>query len=207
MTPIFIIQPEHSGIYKAFVDMVIPVCAAFVGAIAGGVFVLIGGWLAGRQSHSNNLEHARIQKNHHINGVLLAIHSELVVLKKYYMANSGAMLEALKEGENYNTYFSLNQKYFIVYPNNTDIVGQIEDEGLVKSIVITYNAGNFLIESYGINNWYLDLEKDARGFAVGPLQNNRARHTLTLKHLHNTLLLETAALLEKIDAYRANHPV
>ncbi len=51
------------------------------------------------------------------------------------------------------TYFSLTERYFIVYPNNTELVGQIGDEELSKAIVVTYNRGNFLIELFRINNW------------------------------------------------------
>jgi hypothetical protein len=72
----------------------------------------------------------------------------LEILGQIYGQESGGLLENLKEGQPFDVYFSLKQQYFIVYPNNTDVVGQIEDSDLVKAIVVTYNTANFLIESY-----------------------------------------------------------
>lgn len=195
--------------YKTFIDIGIPLGAAFFGAIIGGVFALI----AGVQAHRNNLKFDRIQKQQHINGVLLAISNELNILGEFYSTQSGASLDSLKEGENYTTYFSLRQQYFIVYPNNTDVVGQIQDPSLVKAIVYTYNVGNFLIESFLINNWYIDKWKDSQRAdgtvtwdVAARLDRNHLKHTVILKEVHKRLRTETALLLQMINTYLITHP-
>jgi len=77
-------------------------------------------------------------------------------------------LEKLEEGKPHTVYFSMIEtgKYFIVYPHNTEIVGQIDDPELCKAIIITYNKANFLIESFRINNWSLDKLSEFGGVKV-----------------------------------------
>lgn len=60
----------------------------------------------------------------------------------------------MKDGEFYDGHFSMmTEKYFIVYPNNIEIVGQIGDSVLVNSIVATYTKANLLVEGFRMNNW------------------------------------------------------
>ena len=188
-----------------FKDVIIPLIAAFVGAIIGGRYAL----RAGREAHENNIELEKLQRRIRIDGVLIAISSELKVLREKYMRQAGGVLDDQKDGETFDLYYSLRQEYFIVYPKNTDVVGQIDDEELVNSIVRTYNTANFLLEMFWINNWYhsekLPFEKNKQRLEL--LKTVRIAHAKILKGSHNDLLRETQTLLERIDIYRAKHPI
>jgi hypothetical protein len=182
--------------------------AAIIGGLIGGGFAIWAGILAGNQTHKNNLKLDEFQKRKKIDGILQAIRYELEILGQIYKQEAGGHLETLKDGQTFDVYFSLKQQYFIVYPNNTDVVGQIEDSDLVKAVVVTYNTANFLIESYLINNWYLDRQKESQGMlAQGILTANRIKQAAILKTVHAKLISETDNLLSKIDDYRQRHPI
>lgn len=181
--------------------------SAIIGGLIAGGFAIWAGILAGNQAHRNNLKLDEIQKRKKIDGVLQAIRCELEISGQIYKQQAGGLLENLKDGQTFDVYFSLKQQYFIVYPNNTDVVGQIEDGDLVKAIVVTYNTANFLIESYLINNWYLDRQRELQGLTTSVLSANRIKQAVILKAVHAHLISETNNLLAKIDNYRFRHPI
>lgn len=159
------------------------------------------------------LEMMRNEATERINGILRAIRYELETVSLFYMETSGRLLGKVKDGEPYMTYFLLNQDYFIVYPNNTDVVGRITDKDLCKAIVTTYNVANFLLECFHINNAYLDrLREFARLQAQHPLDhyidtNLKAIHqqlveaARQLKRVEAELKRQTDSLMVKIDDY------
>lgn len=192
--------------------------AAIIGGLIGGGFAILAGW----QTHRNNLKLDEVQKQKKIDGILQAIRYELEILGQVYQEQAGGLLEKHKAGEPFNVHFSLTEKYFIVYPNNTDVVGQIEDTNLVKSIIVTYNKANFLIEMFRINNLYLAQQKEMEKLFysttdtnllkkwVPPSQNLKAmqiQHTALLSKAHEDLVSETKNLLANIDDYRERHPI
>lgn len=189
--------------------------------LIGGLATVAGGWLATIWTHKRNLDLHMFQQQKQIHGILRAIRNELEVLGDIYRMKAGAGLAATKDGEPYQVYFSLTEKYFIVYPNNTEIVGQIDDPELCKAIVVTYNKANFLLEAFRINNRYLDKLSElnkiqaVQQMAVTPyVQNNLvatrerlAAHAGQLKLGDADFKRETESLLAKIDNYLSNHTV
>ena len=197
-----------------------PVVPSIIGGLIGGGFAFWGGWRA----YKYNLKHSEIQKQKKIDGVLQSIRYELEILGQVYKAQAGGLLEKQKDkaGEPFSVHFSLTEKYFIVYPNNTDVVGQIDDPDLVKSIIVTYNKANFLIEMFRINNLYLGQQTEIEKMGLMtvdtlmlrqmniPLQNLRNRlveHKQLLIQSHMDLVTETDNLLAKISDYRKRHPI
>jgi len=187
--------------------------SAIIGGLIGGGFAI---W-AGHQAHRNSLKLDQVQGQEKIDGILQAIRCELVILGEVYGQQAGGMLEELREGEPFNVSFSLTEKYFIVYPNNTDVVGQIEDPDLVKAIVVTYNKANFLIEMFRINNLYIEQRRElldthnqtllegsqlAIRTNIATLEKRRIEHAALLKKVHKDLDTETTRLLKQIDDYR-----
>jgi hypothetical protein len=181
--------------------------SAIIGGLIAGIFAIWAGILAGNQAHSNNLKLDKIQLRKKIDGILQAIRYELEIQGQIYKQGAGGQLENLKDGQPFDVYFSLKQQYFIVYPNNTDLVGQIDESDLVKAIVVTYNTANFLIESYLINNWYLDRQRELQGLTTQSLTANRIKQAAILKAVHANLIRETNDLLVKIDDYRIHHTI
>jgi hypothetical protein len=141
----------------------------FGGAVVGGLSAIAAAY----QSHRHNLALESVQNEKRIDGILEAIRCELIVIQDFYDADIGQDLKNVKDGESYDGHFSMmTEKYFIVYPNNTEIVGQIGDPVLVKSIVTTYTKANLLIEGFRMNNWYLERTaelQDKRDTAYGEL--------------------------------------
>ncbi len=190
--------------------------SAVIGALTGGLFAI---W-AGQQAHKNSLRLDRVQGQKKINGILEAIHCEISILAEVYAQSAGQVLEQLKDGEPFDLHFSLTEKYFIVYPSNTEVVGQIDDPDLVKSIVVTYNKANVLIESFRMNNWYKEriqhiwettpLQPAHRDEEMHPtelsiLKKRMIEHVGLLKRAHQDLGQETVRLLKRIDGYRQRH--
>ena len=179
--------------------------SAIIGGLIGGGFAI----LAGRQAHRNSLKLDQVQGQKKICGILQAIRCELVSVGEVYQQQSGGLLDKLKEGEPFNVRFCLTEKYFIVYPNNTDAVGQIEDADLVKSIVETYIKANLLIETFRMNNLSLDQIRQfqekgpslTNNASVAALERQRIEIAGLLKKLHKDLDRETSSLLKKIDEY------
>ena len=188
--------------------------AALIGSIIGGGFVLLGV----SREHKNNLKLHEFQRRKRIDGVLRAIRYELEILGQIYQQKAGSLVEKLEDGKPYMVYFSLTEKYFIVYPNNTEIVGQIDDSELCKAIVVTYNKANFLLESFRINNWYLDRLSDFQKLRaenvmdnyvttnINSLQQKLIEWAPQLKQAHNDLGRETENLFAEIDNFRLRNP-
>jgi hypothetical protein len=190
--------------YDYLKDILIPTCSALLGGCIAGFFALF----AVRMTHKYDLKLAKAEGTKQVDGVLLAIQAELQILESEYAARSGRILEGLPDGRTFDVFFSLTQQYFIVYPNNSAIVGQIDDDALVTSIVTTYNLGNFLIEQFRINNWYLQLQVDNHRMAnTDTFQPNRVQHAKMLKQAHKDLHRATEELLQMIKKYRTTHLV
>ena len=187
--------------------------AAIIGGLVGS---LLGGGLASLvawQAHKHDLKLEQIQNRKRIDGILLAIRYEIETLREFYEQDIGAMLKELPEGVAFDSHFRMmTEKYFIVYPNNTEIVGQIADSDLVKSIVVTYNKANFLIEGLHMNNWYLDSKKELEKSVsilkqeLASLQRQRIDHAKLLKTSQDDLVAEAKNLVAKIDGYRHRYP-
>ncbi|HWQ90821.1 MAG TPA: hypothetical protein VN673_04060 [Clostridia bacterium] len=173
--------------------------SAFIGAVIGSV-----------ASYILSLRSDKKQKQKQINAVLRAIRYELEILSGYYDRTSGGLLAKVKEGEPHLTYFVLGEEYFIVYPNNTEIVGQIDDAELCKAIVGTYNKANFLREGFRINNLILDQGKNAEGDGRENLPSvifeKLVQSASILKTIDADLKQETKNLYAKMDSYLRNHP-
>jgi hypothetical protein len=188
--------------------------SAIISAASGLAGVFIGGFFTLKgveKQHKHSLVVQRQEHERKIDGILQAIQYELEILGEMYAKEAGRLLNALKEREPFMVYFSLTEKYFIVYPNNTGLVAQIKDADLCRSIVVTYNKVNFLVELFRINNWYLDQRKECARLAVEDAKYVSFGNNLLAKQIQHSTLLQAAdsalrdeavALLGKIKAYR-----
>jgi hypothetical protein len=186
--------------------------SGFVGAVIGGGASL----LATAMSNRHQLELQRRQHRRRIHGILHAISNELEVLGQFYDEEAGKSLDSLKSGEPYQVRFCLTEKYFIVYPNNTGLVAQLDDRDLCKAIIVVYNKANFLIETFRINNHYLEqraecerLSRDEAGSKYIDRGNKilslQIAHAARLKAISADLRSDTRILLAKITAYLERH--
>lgn len=155
----------------------IPLLAALV----GGLMATFAQFCATRWNYAHNAKLAQQQKQNRINGLLVAIRNEFEVAGKIFQRKAGQFLEKVPAGQPYMMYASLTAQYFIVYPNNTDMVGQLNDETLCKAIIETYAAADYMTEGLRINNWYLDQYKEYNQLRAENLPSDYAT-----KHFEST---------------------
>jgi len=186
------------------------VISAFASAITGGV---IGGGfavIAANLAHKNNLHLQKEAQQKMIDGILRGIRDELQILGQIYDQNTGGELEKAAEGEPFWTYFLLSDRYLVVYPNNVNVVGHIDDPDLSKAIVVTYNTATALIAAFRINNSYIDCARNLSATTPDPvfqseLLQTMGRHTQKLKAIDSSFRNDAAALLANIESYRQVH--
>jgi hypothetical protein len=194
-----------------------PLVPSIVGGLIAGTSAILATWF----TYKHNARLAQKQHQKRINGLLLAIRYEFEVATDLYYRKAGSLLEKLEDGKPYLHYFSLSEKYFIVYPSNTEIIGQIDDKDLCRAIIETYNTANYVLEGLKVNNWYLDRRSEfkrllgqhpsASGAYVSTNISSLERHLVEyapgLKKGNLVLKGQKEDLFAKIDSYLACHKV
>jgi len=135
-----------------------PLVPSALGGLITGFFAVVATWV----TYRNNRKLNQAQHQRKINGLLGAIRNEVEIGYMVYRQKAGEQIEALPEGKPCMKRFELTQEYFIVYPNNTEIVGQTDDPELCKAIIDAYNMMNYTKDTLGVNNWYLDTLLDSK---------------------------------------------
>lgn len=188
--------------------------AGVIGAIVGGGFAIAAAW----QSHRHNVSLERLQSEQTIDGILHAIRIEWSVMLNEYVW-LGDKLDAVKDGDGFTHFFKITRDYFIVYPNNTSIVGQIGDPELCLRIVTAYTKANTFLDAIEVNNQNEERLQELKLLKVSdpPPElfekqfrahlNRMAEFVPHLKQSHQELKDEAGKLAKAIDTYRQRHPV
>ena len=185
----------------------------FLGIIIGALATVLGGLFATHWAYKRNVDLHQMQQQSKINGLLRAIRCELEILAELYQKTGGGSLGALKPGEPFLSTMTISERYFMVYPNNTNIVGQIDDSELVKQIVMTYNLAIALQDAFKVNNQYYKelLEAQKHGCSWAEEQQFKAKMVewaeLFLKQADADLRTHATRLRGMIDAYLAADPI
>jgi hypothetical protein len=195
--------------FNVLKDFLVPLLAAII----GGGLALLGARLSDKQNQKRD----KISRQEKINGVLLAVKFELEILEEIYMRNIGSDVEGIAVKGVLDRPLSLKNKYFIVYPENTHIVGQIMNQELVKSVIVTYNTANALIDAIWVNNSLIEDEKEAvnkmneeKTASEGSFRSRYPREVFTFKKisqaklvesLHYNLRAEKQKVVKLIDEY------
>jgi hypothetical protein len=190
-----------------------PALLGLFGIIVGALATVLGGLIATHWAHKRNVDLHRLQQQSKIDGLLRAIRCELEILAELYQKTGGGSLGALKPGEPFLSTMTISERYFMVYPTNTDIVGQIDDWELVKQIVMTYNLAIALQDAFKVNNQYYTelLEAQKHGCSWAEEQQLKVRMVewaeLFLKQADADLHTHATRLRGMIDAYLAADPI
>jgi len=153
-----------------------------------------------------------------INGVLHAMLHEQQSLSELHHQTVGRLLDAVEDGKPLDIRIYRPENKSIVYPENTAIVGQIDDPELRKAIVVTYNKCTMFMGLLSINNWYLEQRAEYLQLAqekrseyaskkVASLEQNLIKHAPILKKTHHDWRLETQNLFSQINRYLQAHPI
>jgi hypothetical protein len=181
----------------------------FGGAVVGGLFA-VG---AAYQSHRYNLTLERQRTQETIDGILQAIRIEWqVMLKEYEWL--GERLAEVKQGETFTYFFKITRDYFIVYPNNTSIVGQINDAELCRQIVVAYTRASTFIDAIEVNNANVERLREFETHCATVTLDASTRHQMRmiefvplLRQAYQELKQDAEKLTKAIDNYRQRHPV
>ena len=183
-----------------------------LGGLITGSFAVGATWL----TYWHNRRLTRTQQQKRINGLLSAIRNEVEIAHDIYRRKAGNALEALPDGKPFYNYISVTESFFIVYPNNTEMVGQIADRELCKAIIETYNTANYVIEGLRVNNWYLDrvskwrerAEASAHArMSIPEVEKRLVDYASGLKKGNIVLKQQIDKLIVRIDNYLRSHQV
>jgi hypothetical protein len=120
----------------------------FVAALTGGVFALTGVYIA----HLLGEKRRRREEADVIQGLLQGLHDEIETLSEIYYERVGAAVEALQDGQGFESYWVVTQDYFTVYSSNCHLVGKIPDVDLRKEVIVTYTTAKSLLDTFRMNN-------------------------------------------------------
>lgn len=156
--------------------------SALIGAIVGGVFVLIGAFLSFRYDSKKEEKRRKELIDSFLNGVYHEVESfwELDMVKsaimklnsinkddKYFTNEIHRLLKdpnndelnkliqnILPQNVFIELFYIRREEYFLIYNNNADLIGKIEDRELMKLIINTYNKMKGFLDLFDINNDY-----------------------------------------------------
>ena len=89
---------------------------------------------------------------------LISIKSEISSVWSHYEETAGRLIENLKDNEGFDFYYPIFDNYFVVYDNNTNLIGNL-DKDLNEILVKTYILAKSLKDSFICNNHLLNEMK------------------------------------------------
>jgi hypothetical protein len=134
----------------------ISLVSVVIGGIIGGSMSLIASLKATERAYKYRLKLQEQSRQEGVKNLIQAIHDEIDILWDRYLWGAGNELEKLAEGEPFLSFYPVTQEYFIVYNANSSLIGSIDNHELRKEIVTIYTKAKSLIDSYKMNNNYLE---------------------------------------------------
>lgn len=175
------------------------------GAIIGGLATLLG---VRMQLKSSGIEQRRREDNHR-RAILQALHDELETISDVYQRNIGNQISSLPQGKPFLFLWPVSLDYFSVYHGNAVFIGHLKDNDLRKSIVQTYTYAKSAIDSYKLNNHFVERYEQAVFVAtqaptpanqqtVQTLLNQIAQYSPVLKDSHTRLVTSADDTLRRL---------
>jgi len=139
------------NVFLAVAGFAATVGAAYLGARIGGNFTLT----AVEEAHQRTLSLQKKNQESLVKALLQAIYDEIDTVWELYKDKIGPQIEALNPGDPFPYYVPVNQDYFTMYNANAILIGNITDADLRKAIVTTYTKARGLIDSFRLNNEFV----------------------------------------------------
>jgi hypothetical protein len=133
-----------------------PIIPSVVGGMLTGTFAITAQFFATRWTYNNNARLGQRQQQKRIRAILQAIKNDFEIAHEIYHRKAGKFLQQLPDGQPYFQFFKEPNSWLIVYPNHTEIVGQLNDQELSKAIMLAYYEAKYVIDGLQVNNWYLE---------------------------------------------------
>jgi len=144
---------------------------SLISALIGGGLSLLGavGAVLIERKISRNEEESK--EKILLRGFINSIKTEITTLW-----GDSSYIESLKDGEPFLTAIAFTQDYFVIYSNNSHLIGRLKSEELRNQIVKTYTAGRLIIDTYAYNNDLVREMRDLEYRSVHSGSNNLSNH-------------------------------
>ena len=91
-----------------------------------------------------------------VHALMQGLQDEIAGLLEFAKTSSVHQIEAVADGKPYEGLFTASQDYFTVYHANAELVMQIDDAPLRRSIIQTYTRAKWLLDTIRMNRLYLE---------------------------------------------------
>lgn len=135
--------------------------AALIGALIGGLLSL----LAIMFSHYLQSKAAEKAEENLINGFIWSIHTEILAAYNRYMATLGAHVEGSQENTPLFFHYLIQEDYFTIFNNNSELIGRIKDPSLRIEIIDFYTLAKGMVDTFRQNT---DFTKRFEEFRNNP---------------------------------------
>ncbi|HHW4399926.1 TPA: hypothetical protein ACUNCG_000467 [Aeromonas hydrophila] len=122
--------------------------AALVGALIGGLLSLLAIML----SHYLQSKAAEKAEENLINGFIWSIHTEILAAYNRYMATLGTHIEESQENTPIFFHYLIQEDYFTIFNNNSELIGRIKDPNLRIEIINLYTLAKGMVDTFRQNN-------------------------------------------------------
>jgi len=125
---------------------------AFASTLLGALFTFSG------ILFTHALDFQRRKRDHKklIRALMQGLQDEIAGLLEFAKTNSVHQIDAVPDGKPYEGLFTASQDYFTVYHANAELVMQIDDAPLRRSIIQTYTRAKWLLDTIRMNRLYLE---------------------------------------------------
>ena len=130
--------------------------------ISSGFFVIVGAWL----TYCFQKKFVKDDEKKRTLAFLISIRAEISSVWSRYYEEIGSHVENLQEHTGFGSYYPIFDRYFVVYDNNTNLLGGLTQD-LSELIVKTYLLAKGLKDSFLFNNdlltkttYYHDLSQE-----------------------------------------------
>jgi hypothetical protein len=144
----FWMQPIHISIFiKRGCNMSSELLAALIGALIGGLLTLLANWF----SHSLQCQAADRAEDSLINGFIWSIHTEVTAIHHRYMETFGETVRESLDNTALNYHYLIQEDYFTIFNNNSELIGRIKDKALRDKIINTYSFTKGMVDTFRQN--------------------------------------------------------
>jgi hypothetical protein len=144
---------------------------SLISALIGGVLSLLGAVGAVLIDRKISREEEESKERILLRGFINSIKTEMTTLW-----DDNSHLESLREGEPFLTTIAITQDYFVIYSNNSHLIGRLKSEELRNHIVKTYTAARMLIDVFAYNNDLVREMRDLEYKSVHSGSSNLSNH-------------------------------
>jgi hypothetical protein len=131
-----------------------------------------------------------------VHALLQGLQDEIAGLLELARTGAAHPIEAVPEGKPYEGLFTASQDYFTVYHANAELVMQINDGRLRRSIIQTYMRAKVLLDTISMNRLYLERYH----YLQSTFLKTREPSVQTEVDEYRRTLIYTAAQLKRVDA-------